>query len=68
MISRRPGLAVWDSPYVPIYTAAGNGSSGFSGDGGPAAAASGGPVSVAADGSNLVIADRANNRIRQVSG
>jgi trimeric autotransporter adhesin len=53
-----------------IYTAAGDGSGGFSGDGGPASAAelntpNGVAVNAAGD---LLIADETNNRVREVQG
>jgi len=53
-----------------IYTAAGNGTAGYSGDGGPAASAElYTPEGVAVDGSgNLVIADSQNGLVRLVSG
>ena len=52
-----------------IYTAAGNGTSGFSGDGGPATRAKlSNPVSVATGAAgNLVIADAGNFRVRVVA-
>ena len=52
-----------------IYTAAGNGGSGFSGDGGPATKAQLGPTGAVVDAAgNLVITDINNNRIRVVAG
>jgi hypothetical protein len=53
-----------------IYTAAGDGTPGFSGDGGPAAGAElSGPWAVAAGAAgDLVIADTSNSRIRQIAG
>src|SRR5207248_1602279 len=52
-----------------IYTAAGNGTLGFSGDGGPATSAElASPDQTAVDGAgNLVIADGANGRVRVVA-
>ena len=51
-----------------IYTAAGNGTPGFSGNGVPATTAELGPGSVAVDGAgNLVIADTFNQRVRTVA-
>jgi uncharacterized protein (TIGR03437 family) len=50
-----------------ITTAAGNGTSGFSGDGGPASSAAlNQPMGLAVDGGDPFIADAANNRIRKL--
>ena len=57
-----------DAPVAIILTAAGNGTSGFSGDNGTAAAASlSDPFGVAADTvGNLYIADTSNHRVRRI--
>ena len=53
-----------------IYTAAGNGTGGFSGDGGPALSAElSRPLGVAVDAAgDLLVVDVGNNRIREVAG
>jgi hypothetical protein len=52
-----------------IYTAAGDGTFGFSGDGGPATdAALSYPDAVAVNGTGLVFADQDTSRIRRVTG
>src|ERR1700746_3763228 len=57
-----------DTPVAIILTAAGNGTSAFSGDNGAAATASlADPFGVAADAvGNLYIADTSNHRIRKI--